>query len=62
MLKSIKWGLLLYAILGTLSIMLIGVFLGEGSMVGVIGCIVALIVIIGLGFTTKKKLREAGKL
>ncbi|MDN3014905.1 YlaF family protein [Paenibacillus sp. BSR1-1] len=60
--KNIKWSLLIYAILAAASIMGIGVAISEKSVLGIIGCILAVIVIMGLGFSTKKRMRENGKL
>ncbi|MGG3466520.1 YlaF family protein [Neobacillus pocheonensis] len=60
--KNIKWPLLIYAILAAASIMGIGVAISEKSLLGIIGSILAVIVIMGLGFSTKKRMRENGKL
>ncbi|MEH7334884.1 YlaF family protein [Neobacillus drentensis] len=60
--KNIKWPLLIYAILAAASIMGIGVAISEKSVLGIIGCILAVIVIMGLGFSAKKRMRENGKL
>ncbi|OZT12389.1 hypothetical protein CHN50_10780 [Priestia aryabhattai] len=60
--KNIKWVFVLYAMLATFSIMAIGIFIGEGSAIGVIGSLVALVAIMGFGFTTKKKMREKNQL
>lgn len=60
--NNIKWNLLLLAVLGTVSIIGIGFSLGAGSIVGMILSFAALIVIMGYGFMTKKKLRDEGKL
>ncbi|WP_191276956.1 YlaF family protein [Neobacillus kokaensis] len=59
---QIKWSLLLYAILAAVSIMGIGVAIAEKSLIGIAGCIIVLIAIMGMGFKTKKKLRERGEL
>ncbi|MDT2047491.1 YlaF family protein [Priestia flexa] len=60
--KNIKWVFVLYAMLATFSIMAIGIFIGEGSAIGVIGSLVVLVAIMGFGFTTKKKMREKNQL
>jgi hypothetical protein len=60
--KKIKWVFVVYAILAALSIMGIGVAIGEKSIIGVIGSILALIVIMGFGFQTKAKFRASGEL
>jgi hypothetical protein len=60
--KKIKWVFVVYAILAAMSIMGIGVAIGEKSIIGVIGSILALIVIMGFGFKTKAKFRASGEL
>ncbi|WP_110112403.1 YlaF family protein [Bacillus sp. CGMCC 1.16541] len=60
--KNIKWIFVFYAIVATVSIMAIGIFVGEGSVLGVLGAIVALVAVMGFGFVTKKKMRERGEL
>lgn len=60
--RNIKWVFVLYAFIATAAIMSIGIFIGEGSALGVILAIASLIVVMGLGFTTKKKMREKGQL
>lgn len=60
--KKVKWSLLVYAILAAASIMGIGVAISEKSIIGALGCIVAIIVIMGMGFKTKRKMRENGEL
>jgi len=54
--------MLIFAILAAVSIMGIGVAIAEKTMLGLFGCLAALIVIMGLGFRMKKKLREKGVL
>lgn len=58
MMKQFKWVFLFYAVLATASISGIGVAIAEKSIFGAIGCIIACILIMGLGFKTKKKMRE----
>ena len=60
--KQIKWLFVLYAILATVSIMGIGVAIGEESILGIIGSILALVLVMGLGFKTKAKFRANGEL
>ncbi|WP_423801602.1 YlaF family protein [Neobacillus sp. SAB-20_R2A] len=60
--KNVKWPFLIYAILAAACIMGIGVAIAEKSLLGILGCIIAVIVIMGLGFKTKKKMRENGTL
>lgn len=60
--KQVKWIFVLYAILATVSIMGIGVAIGEESILGIIGSIMALVLVMGLGFQTKAKFRANGEL
>ncbi|WML27614.1 YlaF family protein [Neobacillus sp. OS1-33] len=60
--KNVKWPLLVYAILAATSIMGIGIAISEKSITGAIGCIVAIVVIMGMGFKTKKRMRENGEI
>lgn len=59
---KIHWSLLALSILATMSIGSIGVFIALKSWLGIVIALVLLVVIMGFGFTKKKKLREAGKL
>ena len=59
---KIKWPLLFLAIAAAVCMMGIGVAIGEESVIGVFVAICALIVTMGFGFKTKKKLRENGEL
>ncbi|WP_163184290.1 YlaF family protein [Neobacillus sedimentimangrovi] len=60
--SKVKWPLLIYAILAAVCIMGIGVAIAEKSLIGVFISIVAGIIVIGLGFKTKKRMRKEGKL
>lgn len=60
--KQIKWIFVVYAILAAASIMGIGIAIAEKSIIGALGCIMAVILIMGLGFKTKRKMRENGEL
>lgn len=60
--KNIQFTFLGFAVAAAIAIMLIGIFIAESSIIGAISAIIALIVIMGLGFSTKKKMRENGKL
>lgn len=60
--NGLKWNFLLLAIIAALSIIGMGFSLGAGSLIGMIVCLIILISIMGYGFATKKKYREAGKL
>ncbi len=61
-LKDIQWIFVLYAIGAVLAMCSIGVFIARSSIIGIAMSIVALILIMGYGFKTKKKMREAGTL
>ncbi|HEY2421801.1 MAG TPA: YlaF family protein [Neobacillus sp.] len=60
--KQIKWIFLFYSVLAAISIMGVGIAISEKSMIGAIGCIVAVIIIMGIGFKRKAKMRENGLL
>ncbi|HWO96065.1 MAG TPA: YlaF family protein [Bacillus sp. (in: firmicutes)] len=60
--KDFKWIFLVYSILAATSIMAIGIFIGEKSIIGIIVSIISLFIIMGFGFSTKKKMRERGEL
>ncbi|EKN65536.1 hypothetical protein BABA_19651 [Neobacillus bataviensis LMG 21833] len=60
--NNVKWSLLVYSILAAAGIMGIGIAISEKSLVGAIACILAVIVIMGMGFRTKRKMRENGEL
>jgi len=60
--KQIKWNLLMCAILAAACIAGIGIAIAEKSIIGVVGCIVAVILVMGFGFKTKKRMRENGQL
>ncbi|BDG48190.1 MULTISPECIES: DUF5325 family protein [Parageobacillus] len=52
----------LLAIFAVIAIMAIGIFIAEQSLIGIIASIVALFIIIGIGFARKKRMREKGML
>lgn len=60
--KQIKWTFVGFAILAAASISGIGIAIGERSILGALFCVAALVVIMGMGFKTKKKMRENGEL
>jgi ABC-type nitrate/sulfonate/bicarbonate transport system permease component len=60
--KGIKWIFLIFAVLSAASMMGIGIAIAEKSMIGVMSSIIALIFIMGLGFKTKRRMRESGEL
>lgn len=55
---NVKWTFLVYAVLATVCIMGIGIAIAEKSVIGAIGCVIGIIAVMGLGFKTKKKMRE----
>ena len=59
--NGIKWNFLFLAIIAAFSIVGMGFSLGMRSLFGMLICFVILISVMGYGFNTKKKLREAGK-
>jgi len=61
-LKNIKWIFVFYAIAAVASMCAIGVAVGMSSPTIAIIAILALILIMGNGFKTKKKYREQGLL
>jgi hypothetical protein len=60
--NQIKWIFIVYSILAACCIMGIGVAIGEKSVIGIIGCILAVMFVMGMGFKTKAKMRADGKL
>ncbi|EWG11794.1 YlaF family protein [Cytobacillus firmus] len=60
--KNIKWPLLAFAIGAAICMMGIGVAVAERSIFGIFLAIIALILVMGYGFKTKKKMREEGSL
>lgn len=60
--KEIKWIFVVYSILAAACIMGIGVAIAEKSILGTLGSIIAVVLIMGMGFKTKKKMRENGEL
>jgi hypothetical protein len=60
--KQIKWIFVVYAIRAASGIMGIGIAIAEKSFIGALGCIIAVILIMGMGFKTKRKMRENGEL
>jgi hypothetical protein len=60
--KSANFVMLSFAIATIICLILIGISIAEKSIFGIILAIIAAIITMGLGFTTKKKLRESGKL
>lgn len=60
--REIKWIFVLFATIAAASMVGIGVAIGEKSILGILICIIALIVVMGFGFKTKAKMREEGRL
>jgi hypothetical protein len=60
--KNSKLIFLFLAVLATFSIMSIGISISLNSLLGIVFAIIMLIIIMGIGFTLKKKLREQGEL
>ncbi|MGG0645229.1 YlaF family protein [Sporosarcina gallistercoris] len=60
--KNVKWVFVLYALGAVLSMFMIGIAVGVKSFLLAIASIVSLVLIMGNGFKTKKKLREQGLL
>ncbi|MBE1553603.1 YlaF family protein [Sporosarcina limicola] len=58
--KNVKWVFVLYSLGAIASMCAIGVAVGMRSLPIAILAIVALILIMGNGFKTKKKMREQG--
>lgn len=52
----------LYSIASILSMMAIGVAVGMRSGIGIVASIALLMIVMGYGFKTKKKMREKGLL
>ncbi|MET0785893.1 MAG: YlaF family protein [Paenisporosarcina sp.] len=60
--KNIKWVFVLYSLAALLSMFAIGISVGLRSVPGILVSIFILIMVMGLGFKTKKKMREHGLL
>jgi hypothetical protein len=60
--KKIKWNFLFLALAAVMSMMLCGVAIGLQSVLGIIGSLVLLCIVMGYGFTLKRKMRERGQL
>lgn len=60
--KDIKWIFVLYSIAAILAMCAIGVSVGLRSIPGALFAIIALVLVMGYGFKTKKKMREQGAL
>ncbi|MDX1807848.1 MAG: DUF5325 family protein [Paenisporosarcina sp.] len=60
--KNIKWVFALYSLLALLSMFAIGISVGLRSIPGILTSILLLILVMGFGFKTKKKMRDKGLL
>ncbi|NPC92429.1 YlaF family protein [Bacillus sp. WMMC1349] len=60
--KQIKWIFLLVALAAAISMMLIGVAIAEKNLPGVIGAVMMFIIMMGIGFSLKKRMRDKGLL
>lgn len=60
--KEIKWIFVFFAVAAAACMIGMGIAIGEQSILGLFLCIVALIAVMGFGFSTKAKMRRAGKL
>jgi Family of unknown function (DUF5325) len=59
---NIKWIFVLYSVLAAVSLMGIAISISLASPLLSAGSIIALTIIMGFGFTTKKRYREEGRL
>ncbi|MGR3763708.1 YlaF family protein [Rossellomorea sp. NS-SX7] len=59
---NIKWIFVLYSLLAAVSLMGIAISISLASPLLAAGSLVALTIIMGFGFTTKKRYREEGRL
>lgn len=60
--KNLNFTMLFFAVATALCIMSIGIAIAEKSMLGIILSLISVIIVTGLGFMTKKKMREKGRL
>ncbi|MCA1053362.1 YlaF family protein [Rossellomorea aquimaris] len=60
--SQIKWIFVLYSILAAVSMMGIAISISLKSLLLAFGSLVALVIVMGFGFTTKKRYREEGRL
>lgn len=58
--KQIKWVFLIYALAAVLSMSGIGIAVAERSLTGILVSSGAFIVIMGMGFKTKRKMQKDG--
>ncbi|WP_100330781.1 YlaF family protein [Bacillus xiapuensis] len=60
--KEIKWIFVLFAVAAASCMIGMGIAIGEESLIGFISCVIALVAVMGFGFSAKAKMRRAGKL
>lgn len=60
--NQVKWPLLIYAILAAASIIGIGIAISAKSILVAIFSILAFVIVMGMGFKTKSKMRENGEI
>ncbi len=60
--KDIKWIFIVYAVLAAVSLGLVGIAIGERNTLGMVLGFILFGVVMGLGFKTKRKMRENGQL
>jgi len=58
--KQVKWIFLFLAILAAISMIGIGIAVGERSIIGILLAIIALNGVMAAGFILKKRMREKG--
>ncbi|WP_075981067.1 YlaF family protein [Bacillus massilinigeriensis] len=60
--KKVKWLFLLFAIAAAACMMGTGIAIGQRNAPGIFITLFCLILVMGFGFSLKKKMRESGKL
>lgn len=60
--KQIKWPLLFFAFASAACMIWTGIAIGFRSPLGTVASLIALVIVMGFGFKTKKKMRENGEL
>ncbi|MFC4320328.1 DUF5325 family protein [Litchfieldia salsa] len=60
--KSINVTMLIFSFITVFLMMVIGIAVAERSILGIIISIIAVIIVTGFGFVTKKKMREKSTL
>ncbi|MGD7048146.1 hypothetical protein FZC83_12395 [Rossellomorea marisflavi] len=59
---NIKWVFVLFSLLAAISLMGIAISISVQSILLALGSFIALIIVMGFGFKTKKRYREEGRL